>query len=133
MKKIHFFARKYPLSLLCTAIIWYLCVLFIPPHTPLDNVKFADKWTHFIMYGGFCSVIWWEYLRCHTTVCWRKLFLWAWLAPICMSGCIELIQKYCTTNRSGEWLDLAANATGCTMGFFIGLSMWYVKDRHLKH
>jgi len=51
--------------------------------------------------------------------------LLAWLAPIAMSGCLELVQEYLTTNRAGEWLDLAANATGCTIGAVIGLVMKY--------
>ena len=123
MKKIAIYARKYKLSVICILLIWYLSVWFIPPHTPLDNVKFIDKWTHFIMYGGTCSVIWWEYLRSHDSISWLRLFLLAWLAPIVMSGCLELIQTYCTTNRAGEWLDLAANATGCTIGAAIGFVM----------
>jgi len=123
MKKIAIYARKYKLSAICILLIWYLSVWFIPPHTPLDNVKFIDKWTHFIMYGGTCSVIWWEYLRSHDSISWLRLFLLAWLAPIVMSGCLELIQTYCTTNRAGEWLDLAANATGCTIGAAIGFVM----------
>ena len=125
MKKIAFYARKYKFSVICILLIWYLSVWFIPPHTPLDNVKFMDKWTHFIMYGGTCSVIWWEYLRSHTRLNWIRLFLLAWLAPIIMSGCLELIQEYLTTNRAGEWLDLAANATGCTIGAVIGFVMKY--------
>jgi hypothetical protein len=40
-----------------------------------------------------------------------------------MSGIIELVQEYCTLYRSGEWLDLAANATGCSLGAMIGLLM----------
>ena len=123
MKIIAFYVRKYKLSVICILLIWYLSVWFIPPHTPLDNVKFMDKWTHFIMYGGTCSVIWWEYLRSHVRLSWLRLFLLAWMAPVIMSGCIELVQTYCTTNRAGEWLDFAANTTGCTIGAFIGIGM----------
>ena len=130
MKKIAFYARKYKFSIICILLIWYLSVWFIPPHTPLDNVKFMDKWTHFIMYGGTCSVIWWEYLRSHTRLNWIRLFLLAWLAPIIMSGCLELIQAYCTTNRAGEWLDFAANTTGCTIGAIIGICMVHFMFKH---
>jgi hypothetical protein len=42
---------------------------------------------------------------------------------IILGGLVELGQAYCTTTRSGEWLDLAANATGCTIGAVIGLLM----------
>ncbi|MBR1484937.1 MAG: VanZ family protein [Prevotella sp.] len=116
--------RKYPLSLLCIALVWYLSLFFIPPEDlDLSNVKFVDKWTHFVMYGGTCSVIWWEYLRSHQQVNGWRLFVWAWLAPVLMSGLLELLQAYCTTNRAGEWLDFAANTTGATIGAVVGMGM----------
>lgn len=125
MKKSLQIVRKYPLSCVCLCIIWYLSLFFIPPELPeLENVAFIDKWTHLVMYGGTCSVIWWEYLHKHTQPNWQKLLIWAWLAPVLMSGCLELLQEYCTTNRAGEWLDLAANTTGVTIGSLIGLTMY---------
>ena len=116
--------RNYPLSVLCFLVIWYLS-FFMPPKTELDNVAFIDKWVHVIMYGGTCTVLWIEHLRRHrraVTLCsWRRLFLLAWLAPILMSGVIELLQAYCTGGRrSGDWLDLAANATGVTLAAAAG-------------
>lgn len=109
--------RKYPLTALCVALIWYLS-FFTPPHTELDNVRFIDKWVHIAMYGGTCGVFWVEYFRKGKRVqgkC-RKLLSCAWLAPIVMSGIIELLQEYCTGGRrSGDWLDLAANASGVTL------------------
>jgi VanZ family protein len=124
MNKIISFVKRYPLSLCCVALIWYLCIWFMPPEFPeLENVAFLDKWTHFVMYGGFCGTIWWEYLRCHNRLNGWRLFLLAWLAPAAMSGVIELVQAYCTVNRAGEWLDLAANVTGCTLGTIVGLVM----------
>ena len=118
------FLRKYPFSLLCVALIWYLSIWFLPPdYVELPSINFLDKWTHFVMYGGTCSVIWWEYLRSHRGLPLPvgKLFLLAWLAPVLMGGVIELVQAYCTTNRSGEWLDFAADAVGVTTGVAVGL------------
>ena len=123
MNKLYSFARRYPLSLLCIALIWYLCIWFMPPKTPLDSVQFIDKWTHFVMYGGTCSVIWYEYLRSHRRHNGWRLFLLAWLAPVLMSGLIELVQAHCTDNRAGEWLDFAANTTGCVLGAIAGMCM----------
>ena len=119
--KVLLYLRRYPLSLLCIVLVWYLSIWFMPPETPLNDVDFIDKWTHFVMYGGTCSVIWYEYIRSHTRLNGWRLFLLAWLAPVIMSGLLELIQAYCTTNRAGEWLDFAANTTGCTIGVAIGL------------
>lgn len=116
------FFKKYPLSLVCLALVWYLSIWFLPPdYIELPSINFLDKWTHFVMYGGTCSVIWFEYLRSHQSLNKQKLFLWAWFAPTLMGGVIELVQAYCTTNRSGEWLDLAADAIGCTLAVGVGL------------
>ena len=124
MQKTTHFVKKYPLSLFCIALIWVLSLTPIFPHTPLDNVKFIDKWTHFIMYGGTCSVIWWEYLRQHKHLDFEKLFFYAWLCPALMSGLLELLQEYCTFgHRNGDWLDFAANTTGVTLGALVGLLM----------
>jgi VanZ family protein len=88
---------------------------------------FIDKWTHLVMYGGTCSMIWIEYLRRHTILNKKKLFCWAWLAPIVMSGVIELLQEYATTTRSGEWFDFAANSTGVTIAALLGMLLAYFK------
>lgn len=121
MQNIAQIVRKYPFSLLCILLIWILSLAPFFPETPLDDVAFIDKWTHLVMYGGTCGVIWWEYLRCHRVPNRRKLFLFAWLSPIVMSGLLELIQEYGTATRSGEWTDLMANSLGATIAAVLGL------------
>lgn len=120
MRKGTYFIRKYPFSMLCIATVWVLSLVPFFPETPFSHVKFIDKWTHFLMYGGTCSVIWLEYLRNHKVADAEKLFFYAWLAPTLMGGLLELLQAYCTTTRSGEWLDFAANATGVTLAAIAG-------------
>ena len=108
-EKMHFFirfVRKYPLSV--------LCILFI------------DKWTHLIMYGGTCSVIWLEYLRRHDRIDWRKILLLPVLGMILLGGLMELLQAYCTTTRSGEWLDFWADSAGVLLGNALGLLFWWI-------
>ena len=129
MKKTRYLLSHYPLSLLCLSLVWYLSFFFLPPDTPLNNVAFIDKWTHFVMYGGTCGVIWWEYLRCHKTLDGWKLLMLAVLGPIVMGGVIELMQKYCTTNRSGEWLDFLADSIGVVLGALFGLAVYRFKKR----
>ena len=115
------FIKNYPFSCLCIAAIWVLCLMPVP-ELPLKNVRFIDKWTHFVMYGGTCAVIWWEYWRQHLRPDYEKLFFWAWLSPVVMSGVLELLQQYCTGgHRSGDWFDLLANAVGATIGAVIGI------------
>lgn len=129
MKMPLHFIRKYPLSCFLFAAIWYLSLFFMAPETPLNNIKLIDKWIHFIMYGGTCSVLWIEYIRLHQKPDYGKLFIWAWVAPIVMSGIIEVLQEYCTETRNGDWLDLTANAIGVTLGAVFGLILLVTKKK----
>ena len=118
--------RSYPLTLLCLVLIIVLS-FFSPPHTPLDNVAMIDKWTHLVMYGGTCAVIWWEHLR-HCKKEARKpnlraLFWFAFVGMIILGGLVELGQAYCTTTRSGEWLDFFADSIGVLLGNLLGWLM----------
>jgi VanZ family protein len=121
---MHFFirfVRKYPFSLLCVLLIWALSLTPFFPETPFDNVQFIDKWTHLVMYGGTCSVIWMEYLRSHHRIEWCKVILLALVGMILLGGLMELLQAYCTTTRSGEWLDFWADTVGVLLGNGVGL------------
>lgn len=124
--------KNYPVSCFYVLIIWVLC--FMPvPQTPISEVPFADKWTHFAMYGGTCGTIWYEYLRRHTHISWPHILAGAWLAPVLMSGLIELLQAYCTGGRrSGDWLDFAANAVGATIGLLIGILLVAYRARRSR-
>lgn len=126
-KIVRKYIKNYPLSTFCLVIVWVLSLLPFFPATPLDDVEFIDKWTHVVMYGGTCSVIWWEYWRQHNRPDWKRLGLWGWLAPIIMSGVLELLQEYATTTRNGDWLDLAANATGATIGSTLGACLFLLR------
>ena len=56
------YIKKYPISLFLVVAIWIICLIPIP-ETPLDDVPMIDKWTHFVMYGSLCSVIFAEYAK----------------------------------------------------------------------
>ena len=122
MRKIlHYLTTNYPISCLYVTFIWILCFMDVP-HTPLDNITLIDKWTHIVMYAGTCATIWYEYLYHHKEINKKRTFLLAWLAPLLMSGLIEILQEYCTGGRrSGDWLDFAANSIGVTLGNVIGI------------
>ena len=97
---------------ICVVLIWYLC-LFRPPHIrTLEAIPGFDKLVHCSMYLGTCTVFWVEYYYWRIQWGRLRLFLIAVLAPILMSGVIELAQEYLTTYRSGDWADFAANSIG---------------------
>lgn len=132
------FLRFYPLSCLFVAAIWVACFMTVPK-TPLDDVAFMDKWVHFLMYGSTCAVIYLERERRDRTKSVtgakatkkpdggkrKKLvsrLAYSWLAPVMMSGLIEILQATCTGGRrSGDWLDFAANTVGATLGVATGI------------
>ena len=125
MNFLFHFIRNYPFSMVCILLIWILSLMPFFPDTPLNDVKFVDKWVHILMYGCTFLVVWIEYTCKHRQADYEKLFFWAWFAPIVMSGILELLQEYCTWgHRSGDWLDLAAIATGVTLAVVLGVLVW---------
>ena len=111
------YIKRYPFSLLVISSVIYLS-FFRPPSTDLNEIPYLDKVVHVCMYAGMSGMLWLEFLRNN-----RKFQapLWhAWvgglLCPVLFSGCVELLQEYCTTYRGGDWLDLLANATGALLG-----------------
>ena len=122
MNRILNFAKRYPLTSLLVVVIWVLCLIPTVPETPLSSFSLIDKWTHLVMYGTLVVVILWEYTRQHPTLKPRRLFQWAFLAPVAMGGLVELAQAYCTGGRrSGEWFDFVANSVGVVLGTLIGI------------
>ena len=122
ISKLKNLVKRYPATSFLIVVIWVICLLPIPENVPLGDVPMMDKWTHFVMYGTLCTVMWWEYLRRHEQKNAGRLFLLAFLAPIIMSGMIELAQAYLTNgNRSGDWLDFVANSIGVVLGNVIGI------------
>lgn len=89
------YLKKYPLSIIIIGIILFLS-FFNPPETPLNEVTNIDKVLHFIMYFGFCTVLWFEYFKSHERPQASRLIPWAIIAPILFSGLIEIGQQTLT-------------------------------------
>lgn len=126
------YIKHQPLSVLLIVVIWVVCMIPVP-ETPLDNVAFMDKWTHFVMYGTLTTCIWVEYtLRhrrnlhkrvrpsCVNSLFNCRLFVGGFVLPVLMGGAIELAQAYLTTCRSGDWLDFLCNSIGVVLGCAVG-------------
>ena len=110
--------RRHPISVILILVIWSLS-LFTPPKTELANVRFIDEWEHLLMYGSLAFVLWMEDWRVRKASPSMPRALALYIGPVAMSGLIELAQAYCTTDRSGDWLDLAANAIGALAGIVL--------------
>ena len=93
----------YPFATCIILVIWVICLMPIP-ETPLSHLTLFDN------------------LRRHRELNKMRLFIGIFLAPLLMGGLIELAQATCTGgNRSGDWLDFAANSIGVVLGNLIGM------------
>jgi VanZ family protein len=107
------YIKKYPASLFIILVVIYLS-FFKPPKTELSKIENLDKVVHFCMYFGMSGMLWLEFLRAHRRERLPLMHAWigATLCPILFSGCVELLQEYCTTYRGGDWMDFLANSLG---------------------
>lgn len=109
------FLFRYRLSLTFTLLLLVLSLLPIP-ETPLERIHWADKYTHFLMYGSYALALWSE-----TTSKGSRRLLSCLLWPIVWGGVLEIAQSTLTTTRSGDWIDLVANAIGVLLALPLGL------------
>lgn len=129
-KHLYKVLKRYPLSLVVLAVIVYLS-LFKPPQFDFRTVKHFDKMVHFVMYGGLCVVLWFEYFLTHSRLNLRKVFLWIFVAPIVFSGAMEFAQSYLTDYRGGELADFVFNSLGVI--FAALFSVYVTKPLMLKY
>ncbi len=119
--------RNYPFSASIILAVVYLS-FFKPPQTPLNQIHDIDKLVHVCMYSGMSGVLWLEYMRSHRNQFRLKhVLIGAVILPIAFSGCIELLQEYCTTYRGGDWLDFTANSIGVVLAGLI--AYFFVKPK----
>lgn len=126
-----FYIKKYPLSLLIIFAVIYLS-FFKPPSTELSTIPYIDKVVHICMYFGMSGMLWLEFLRAHrdgSSPMWHA-WIGAFLLPVLFSGCVELLQEYCTTYRGGDWMDFAANTTGAALASLI--AYFIVRPRMMR-
>ncbi len=123
------FIKNYHASVLTAVAIAILSLVHVPELPPDIEVPLIDKWTHMLMYGTLCIIIWAEYWRSHSSdnrgnsLREKALHFTAFAiaAPIAWGGAMELLQAYATTYRSGDWLDMAANAIGVLAATPLGI------------
>ena len=130
IERIDKILKRYPLSLIIVAVIIYLS-FFKPPKTSLDEIDNFDKVAHLLMYGGFCSVLWFEYFFTHLHIRAMRIFWGAIVGPIRFSGAIEIMQEMLTRHRGGDWYDFLFNSIG--VGCAALFSIYVTKPLMIKY
>ncbi len=103
---------RYRLSLFILCVIVYLSLFKSAGVNDIYKIPDIDKVAHFLMYAGFCLILWLEYLRSHYKLNFRKIILWAIISPVLFSGAMEIAQCYITDYRTGDWADFFFNTLG---------------------
>lgn len=116
---------KYKFSILISIAIIILCTIPVPDVPELEDVPFFDKWVHFVMYGALTCAMYLDrkLSRANTN---RIFILAAFVYPSLLGGLMELVQAYCTTCRSGDWLDFYADTFGAFLATILSLSIWKI-------
>jgi VanZ family protein len=122
LSKIVTFARYYWISIVLATVISYLSLAPGDEFARIPSFPYEDKVVHFLMYFGLAFVLLGNsIIRLGiTSMQHRKRWLWIIGIPVLWGGCMELLQQFCTTSRSGDWLDELTNTLGATTGFFVG-------------
>jgi VanZ family protein len=116
--------RKYPVSIFLFAAVVYLS-LFRPPRIELvHEIPLWDKWVHFVMYGGWATVLWSEFFRNHRRP-YPKTEGWVvcCVVPSLVGGVVELLQAQ-TSYRSGDVVDFLADTIGVILASFVAMYIY---------
>ncbi len=94
------------------------------PSLPQAAAGVSDKFMHFAAYASLAFLFMGALGRVH----WWRITL----GLLLFGASIELVQEYLTATRSGEWLDMTANALGVVSGVLAAAIFPRSWCRHLE-
>jgi VanZ family protein len=111
------FFRHNQFSVLFFVVIFLLCLL-PGSEVPKSGQEHLDKFVHAILFGlfSFCTMIGFT-KQYQFSVSSSRVVLITVFFSILYGVFIELFQGFILTDRSFEWLDLFADATGVLIGY----------------
>ncbi len=129
MDNILRFFRHYGLSICVALTILYLCMM--PGNDSNFDIKIPnmDKYVHAVMYFVLSFTISLNLYQEYTKYKSMTMVMWAVVIPILFGGLIEVMQDKFTVSRTGDALDLVADAIGAILGYLF--ASWFV-PRHFK-
>lgn len=113
LKQFLFFA-----AISWTALIFCLCLIQSSalPKVAIVNI---DKGVHAFFYFGF-TILWFSFFRVQFVEIKKKnLLLFVFLLSTFFGIIIEIAQKFFTTTRNADFLDVMANCTGAVLAILL--------------
>lgn len=121
--------KCYLLTTIATLCILVLSLVPIPEMPEMETVPLADKWAHFLMYGGLLMAVWLDWIRNGVRpTMWNAVV--AVVFGVALGGLIELIQPY--VMRSCEVLDFVADSIGAVLGCLVGWLLFVILSLRAK-
>jgi len=111
--------KKYWLTILLLFVIFVLCFMNTAS-LPKVAIRNFDKIVHAVMFLSLAGVIFFDntrYLRFQISE--LRIFLGTFLFPAAIGGLIEILQRYLTTTRTGDWYDFIFDVIGAIIGMQI--------------
>ena len=91
--------------------------LWEAPHLPPPVMSLGDKVLHGLMYTVL-AIAWMIPVSRRAPKRW-PLYVYVCLAVTAYGALMEVLQRFCTLTRSGEWMDLLADFLGALLGVLI--------------
>ena len=110
-----------------TVFVTYCCLVDLNSLPDSGDLKQLDKPGHMGFHFGI-TLFWYLYFRFQKEFLLRKAILCAVAFSLAFGISIELIQAFCTTNRSGDLLDVCANATGSLLAIVLVASVGSIRN-----
>lgn len=99
----------------------------VPSYPWLATIQ-ADKWVHIGLFGMLCLLSMLPFrVSSYNNQQRKKWFLFITLYGILYGIVIEFVQERWVINRSFEYGDIVADATGCLVAYYISLRKLLVK------
>lgn len=108
------------------AFLWTFLILYLSLRNaasiPKVNFANADKIVHSTFYFGFV-ILWYRYLAFRESILLKSKIVLV-IISIGFGIAIEFLQKYFTTTRQADILDVVANSTGALVGIFVSTKLF---------
>ena len=120
MFQLYYGRLWYTLSVALIGVVWWLS---LTPHPPTIDLPYGDKWGHLAAYA--------------TQMLWFAAFIprsYRWLPALslCAMGALLEVLQGMTDYRTFEYADMAANAMGVLMGWFLLEIILLARKKHAQ-
>jgi VanZ family protein len=112
-------------AIVWTFIVLVLCLIRLDGAPQIEIANF-DKYVHIIFHFIF-TMLWFLFFKLHFKEENKyKPFVVSFVLSVLFGALIEVLQQWCTQNRTGDLYDVLANMSGAA----IAIGLFYILDSY---